>query len=162
MHRTRCIFALLDPGKYGVSMGYITQSSLAAALIAIGEVGIAKENDAALREYYAPEYVLHLPGADIDFTALREYFSALRAAFENLAVRRALIIGEGRYLAARTIFSGTFAHVFKHASVGELPPTSRYVEWEVMNIFRYDDGDRLAEEWVQTDSKIFLEKLGAS
>ncbi len=30
-----------------------------------------------------------------------------------------------------------------------------------MNVFRYDDDDRLAEEWVQTDSKIFLQKLGA-
>lgn len=142
-------------------MTYITQSSLAAGLITIGETAIAKEDDTALRGYYASAYVLHLPGADIDFSALRDYFSALRSAFENLAVRRALIIGEGRYLAARTIFSGTFSKVFVHPSVGELAPTGRYVEWEVMNIFRYGDDDRLEEEWVQTDSRIFLQKLGA-
>jgi len=29
-----------------------------------------------------------------------------------------------------------------------------------MNIFRYDEQGRLAEEWVQTDSRTFLEKLG--
>ena len=43
-------------------MAYITQSSLSAALIAIGETAIAKEDDAALRDYYALGYVLHLPG----------------------------------------------------------------------------------------------------
>ncbi len=112
-------------------MAYLTKSPLAAALIAIGENAIAKEDDAALRDYYASAYVLHLPGADIDFVALRNYFAALCVAFENLAVRRASIIGEGRYLAARTIFSGTFAHSFVHSSVGELPPTSADVDWEV-------------------------------
>jgi hypothetical protein len=144
-----------------VTVAYITQSSLAAALIAIGETAIAKEDDGALRDYYTSDYVLHLPGADIDFMSLRGYFAALRAAFENLAVRRAFIIGEDRYLAARTIFSGTFTRPFIHASVGELPPTGANTEWELMNVFRYDDDDRLAEEWVQTDSRIFLQKLGA-
>jgi predicted ester cyclase len=144
-----------------VTVAYITQSSLAAALIAIGESAIANEDDAALRDYYALGYVLHLPDADIDFISLRDYFAALRAAFENLAVRRAFIIGEDRYLAARTIFSGTFTRSFVHPSVGEVPPTGTDVEWEVMNVFRYDDDDRLAEEWVQTDSRVFLRKLGA-
>jgi len=31
----------------------------------------------------------------------------------------------------------------------------------VINTFRYDDG-RLAEEWVQTDYRSFLKKLGAA
>jgi predicted ester cyclase len=141
-------------------MAYITKSSLAAGLIAIGETAIANEDDAALRDYFAPGYVLHLPGADIDFPTLRAYFASLRASFDHLAVRRALIIGDGRYLAARTIFSGTFAHAFTHATAGVLQPTGQHVEWELMNIFRYDDNDRLAEEWVQSDSRIFLQKLG--
>jgi predicted ester cyclase len=142
-------------------MGYVTQSTLAATLIAIGETAIAQEDDVALREYFASEYVLHLPGTDIDFLTLRSYFAALRAAFDDFAVTRALIIGEGRYLAARTIFSGVFARAFMHPSAGELQPTGTYVEWEVMNIFRYADDDRLAEEWVQSDSRLFLQKLGA-
>jgi predicted ester cyclase len=142
-------------------MAFISQTSLAAGLIAIGETAIAKEDDAALRDYFAPGYVLHLPGGDIDFMTLRAYFSSLRDAFTDLAVKRALLIGDGRYLAARTIFSGVFAHPFTYHSAGVLQPTGQLVEWEVMNMFRYDENDRLAEEWVQNDSRIFLQKLGA-
>jgi predicted ester cyclase len=142
-------------------VAYITQNPLAAGLIAIGETGVAREDDAALRAYFAPGYVLHLPGADIDFMTLRAYFSSLRDAFADLAVTRAFIIGEDRYLAARTIFSGTFAHAFMHPTAGELAPTGKFVEWQVMNIFRYDAADKLAEEWVQNDSGIFLQKLRA-
>jgi predicted ester cyclase len=133
---------------------------LAQGLIRIGETAITKENDAALRAYFAPEYVLHLPAGDINFEQLLGYFAALRAAFPDLAIRRAIIVAEGRYLAARTIFSGTFANVFTQSPAGALQPTGRPVEWELMNIFRYDEQGCLAEEWVQTDSNTFLEKLG--
>jgi predicted ester cyclase len=133
---------------------------LAQGLIRIGETAIAKENDDALRAYFAPGYTLHLPAADINFEQLRLYFAALRAAFPDLAIRRPIIIGEGPYLAARTTFSGTFVNVFAQSPAGALNPTGRQVEWEIMNIFRYDEQGRLAEEWVQTDSRTFLEKLG--
>jgi predicted ester cyclase len=141
------------------AVAYITQNPLATGLIAIGKTAIAKEDDAALRAYFAPGYILHLPGADIDFMTLRAYFASLRDAFDDFTVTRAFIIGEDRYLAARTIFSGTFARPFMHAIAGELPPTGKFIEWQVMNIFRYDAADKLAEEWVQNDSRIFLEKL---
>ena len=32
---------------------------------------------------------------------------------------------------------------------------------ERMNIFRYDDAGRLAEEWIQTDNRSVLRQLGA-
>jgi hypothetical protein len=32
----------------------------------------------------------------------------------------------------------------------------------VIHTFRYDDDGRLAEEWVQTDSRILLAKLGVT
>jgi hypothetical protein len=32
---------------------------------------------------------------------------------------------------------------------------------ELMNIFRYDEQGRLAEEWVQTDNRGRLRQLGA-
>src|ERR1700747_1874125 len=121
---------------------------LAQGLIRIGETAIAKENDDALRAYFAPGDTLPLPAADINLEQLRRYFAALRAAFPDLAIRRPIIIGEGPYLAARTRFSGTFVNVFTQSPAGALNPTGRQVEWEIMNIFRYDEQGRLAEEWV--------------
>ena len=135
------------------------QNPLVEGLIRIGETAIVKNDDGGLRAYYAQRYVLHRPGGDLDFDQLKAYFAALRAAFPDLQIQRALVIAEGRYLAARTIFSGTFANVFTQSPVGELQPTGLHVQWELMNIFRYDGDDRLAEEWVQYDSSLFLKIL---
>lgn len=32
--------------------------------------------------------------------------------------------------------------------------------YRINNIFRYNDGGQLAEEWAQYDSRLFLESLG--
>jgi hypothetical protein len=55
-----------------------------------------------------------------------------------------------------------FTGVFMQSLVGPLPPHGRAVGWEVINVFRFDADGRLAEEWVQTDYRSLLEKLGAS
>jgi predicted ester cyclase len=140
---------------------FITTHPRAPELIRIGEEAIAKENDALLRQYFAPDYVFHGPGADLDYEALRAYFASLRGAFSDLRITRAMIIGEGDYLAARTMFSGVFTGVFTLSPVGRLEPHGQAVEWEVMGIFRYNADGRLAEEWVQTDERGLLQKLGA-
>lgn len=137
----------------------MSRSPFAEPLIRIGETAIAQEGDAALDAYFASGFVFHGPGGDRTYSQLKAYFASLRAAFTDLQVRRAAIIGEGAYLAARTIFSGTFTHVFTQSPAGRLQPNGRHVEWEVMNLFRYDDEGRLAEEWVQSDYRELLEKL---
>ena len=139
----------------------MSRNPLAEPLIRIGESAIARENAAALDAYFAPDFKFHGPGGDLTYHQLKAYFAALRAAFTNLQVRRAAIIGEGSYLAARTIFSGTFANVLAQSPVGPLKPHGQHMEWEVMNLFRYNDEGRLAEEWVQYDLRGFLQKLGA-
>ena len=138
----------------------MSKSPLAEPLIQIGEIAIAKENDAALDAYFSPDFKFHGPSGDLSYGELKSYFASLRAAFTNLQVRRAAIIGEGPYLAARTIFSGTFAKVFTRSPVGPLQPNGRHIEWEVMNLFRYNDDGSLAEEWVQYDLRSLLQKLG--
>jgi hypothetical protein len=42
---------------------------------------------------------------------------------------------------------------------GPTEPHFQPVEWEVMNIFRFDNEGRLAEEWVQTDAATLQEQL---
>jgi hypothetical protein len=48
-----------------------------------------------------------------------------------------------------------------HSPVGTLPPDGAHVVFELINIFRYDDQGRLAEEWVQTDNRSRLRQPGA-
>jgi hypothetical protein len=49
-----------------------------------------------------------------------------------------------------------------HSPVGPLPPNGQRVTFQLMNIFRYDDQDRLAEEWIHTDQRSVLTQLGAA
>jgi predicted ester cyclase len=142
--------------------GFISDSPLARGLIRIGDEAIAREDDAKLRDYYAEDYVFHGPGGDLGFEELGAYFASLRAAFSNLRIVREQIIADGRFLAARNTFSGDFTDVFTSSPIGPVKPSGQHVEWEVINTFRYDDDERLAEEWVQTDYRSFLAKLGVT
>jgi predicted ester cyclase len=142
--------------------GFISDSRLARELIRIGDEAIATEDDAKLRAYFTDDYVFHGPGGDLKFAELSAYFASLRAAFSNLRIVREQIIVEGNFLAARTAFSGDFAGVFMYSPIGRVEPTGQHLEWEVIGTFRYDDGGRLAEEWVQTDYRSFLTKLGVT
>ena len=142
--------------------GFISDSPRARDLIRIGNEAIAREDEAKLRAYFAEDYVFHGPGGDLTFEQLRAYFASLRAAFSGLRLVREQIIAEGKFLAARTIFSGRFTGVFAQSPIGSVEPTGEPVEFEVVGIFRYDEDGRLAEEWVQTDYRGLLTKLGVT
>jgi predicted ester cyclase len=148
--------------KGGTLPGFISDSPLAQNLIHIGDEAIASENDAKLKDYFAEDYVFHGPGSDLSFDQLRAYFASLRAAFRNLQIVREQIIVDGNFLAARTTFSGDFVGTFTYSPIGPVDPTGQHLEWEVIGTFRYDDEGRLAEEWVQTDYRSFLTKLGVT
>jgi len=142
--------------------GFISDSPLARDLIRIGNEAIAREDAPALRAYFREDYVFHGPGADLGFDELNAYFASLRAAFKGLRLVREQIIVEGNFLAARTTFSGDFTGLFTYSPIGPVEPTGQHLEWEVIGIFRYDDEGRLAEEWVQTDYRGLLVKLGVT
>ena len=63
-------------------------------------------------------------------------------------------------VACQTWIEGTFVGEFTHSPVGRLPPNGQRVVWDLINIFRFGDEGRLAEEWVRTDSRSFLRQLG--
>ena len=101
------------------------------------------------------------PG-DLSFDELSAYFASLRAAFSDLRIVREQIIADGNFLAARNTFSGDFTGVFTYSPIGPVAPTGQHLEWELINTFRYDENGRLAEEWVQTDYRGLLTKLGVT
>ena len=131
-------------------------------LIRVGEQELTGEDEAAVDAYFAPDFAFHGPdGADSDYEGLKAYFASLRAAFDDLTISRGIVVAEGDYVACQTTITGTFVREFTHSPVGPLPPNGERVMIELMNIFRYDDQGRLAEEWVQTDNRSRLRQLGA-
>jgi predicted ester cyclase len=131
-------------------------------LIRVGELELTGEDEAEVDAYFAPEFVFHGPdGAELDYQGLKGFFASLRAAFDDLTISRGIMVVEGDYVACQTTISGTFVREFTHSPVGPLPPNGNRVVLELINIFRYDDQGRLAEEWVQADNRSRLRELGA-
>jgi predicted ester cyclase len=67
---------------------------------------------------------------------------------------------DGNFVTSRTVMAGRFDKEFAYTPIGAVEPNARRVRWELINIFRYTDEGRIAEEWVQTDTHEFLRQLG--
>jgi predicted ester cyclase len=141
----------------------VTRDELVQGLIRIGELEVSGEAEAEVDAYFAPGFRWHGPdGAELDYEGLKGYFAALRAAFDDLTIERGIVVVEGDHVACQTTIAGTFVREFTHSPVGPLPPNGNRVVFELMNIFRYDDEGRLAEEWVQTDHRSRLRQMGVN
>lgn len=129
-------------------------------LIRIGDVGIAKGDQAELLRFFHPEFRFHGPtGAELGRAQLLGYFAACRSAFDGFTVARQMLMSDGGdHLAARTRFSGTFARRF--TGLGEpIEPNGRPFEYRLLNIFRYARNGQLIEEWAQYDTRSFIDQL---
>jgi predicted ester cyclase len=140
----------------------MSRDELVSGLVRIGELEVSGEDQSEIDAYFAPDFRFHGPdGRELDYEGLQAYFASLRAAFDDRAIKRGIVVVEGDYVACQTTITGTFAREFTHSPVGPLPPNGQRVTFELTNVFRYDDEGRLAEEWIQTDSRSVLRQLGA-
>jgi predicted ester cyclase len=134
-----------------------------ARMIRAGALEVSGEDlDEAATYFDTERFRFHGPGgADADFDGLSAYFASLRAAFDDRSIRRGIIVAEGDHVACQTWIEGTFAREFTASPVGSLPPNGARIVFDLMNIFRFDDRDRIVEEWVRTDQRALLRDLGA-
>ena len=141
----------------------IPPDTLKKRLIRAGELLVSGENMAELKNYFnTTDYRFHGPdGHESNCSQLFDYFKAYRAAFDNLSIKRGLIVKEGDFIACQTWITGKFTREFTMSPVGKLPPNGKRVVQEIINIFRFDDHGRLVEEWVQGDNRSYLRQLGA-
>jgi predicted ester cyclase len=140
----------------------MSRNELVSELVRIGELEVTGDDQAVVDAYFAPDFRFHGPdGRELDYNGLQSYFGSLREAFDDRTIKRGIVIVEGNYVACQTTIEGTFVREFTQSPVGPLPPNGQRVTFELTNIFRYDDDGRLAEEWIQTDSRSVLRQLGA-
>jgi|SRR5579859_433930 len=98
-------------------------------------------------ELFAPDFVdrsteEQAPGPE----GVRQFVSAMRADFPDLAIRIDDLIAEGDKVVIRTTWQGT--HQGGYAGVA---PTGRQIKRTMIQIFRLADG-RLVEEWNEGES----------
>jgi len=140
----------------------LDREELVSGLVRIGELQITGDDQAVVEDYFAPGFAFHRSdGRELDYDGLQAYFASLRAAFDDRTITRGIIIVEGNYVACQTTITGTFVRQFTQSPVGMLPPNGQRVTFELTNIFCYNDEGRLAEEWIQTDTRSVLRQLGA-
>ncbi|MGW6796512.1 ester cyclase [Streptomyces chartreusis] len=132
----------------------------ARALVRIGREAIAVEDNEKLDAYFADDFAFHGPDGDMTYAQLRDFFAAMRDAFEGFGCERRTIVSEGEYIASRTCMSGRFTAPFKASPIGTIEPTGQPIRLELINTFRYHENGQLAEEWVQYDNVAFLRQLG--
>jgi len=153
-------FALGRTDENDLSAEDLSLSRRVRELIRIGNVGIAREDNAALAAFFHPRFRFHGPSGELTREQLWDYFAACRAAFDDFTVTRQAVVSDGGdYLATRTRFAGKFVRTFSGSGEGPLAPNGKRFEYRVINIFRYAPNGQLAEEWVQYDTNAFLAQL---
>jgi predicted ester cyclase len=130
------------------------------ALIRIGRDAISNENPSALRAYFSEEFEFHGPDGDLGFEELSGFFSQMRNAFTDYYCERYEIVSTGNLIGCRTEMGGIFENSFDTTPVGTVQPHGKQVTLMLINMFRYDEDGRLAEEWVQYDNLEWLRQLG--
>jgi predicted ester cyclase len=141
----------------------LAQAVLVTIVDRVGELLVAGDRLTELASYFDTDgFRSHGPdGFETDFSGTLDFFKALRAAFDNRSIRRGVITAEGRHVACQTWIDGTFVREFTHSPIGPIPPNGQRVTWDLINMFRFDDHGRLAEEWSRTDNRSLLRQLGA-
>lgn len=139
-----------------------TRDELVARLVRAGELEVSGEDPAEAATYFdTEEFRFHGPdGVESDFAGLDAYFASVREAFDDRSIRRGVVLVEGDHVACQTWIEGTFVREFTQSPVGPLPPNGERVVFDLINIFRFDDRGRLVEEWVRTDNRGLLNRLG--
>jgi len=137
--------------------------TLVKRMVRAGELMISGKNPAELATYFDTEkFRFHSSdGNEYNYSQLMQYFESYRAAFDNRSIKRGIIIKEGKYISCQTTIQGDFLREFAGSPIGKLSPNGRTAAYSLINIFRFDDQGRLAEEWVQVDYRNFLKDLQA-
>lgn len=138
----------------------ISYDERSRALVHIGRAAIAQENPAALREYFSEGFTFHGPGTEMDFSQLEVFFGQMRATFTDFYCERYEIVSSGSLVGCRTEMGGVFDAPFEMTPYGAVQPHGREVALTLMNMFRYDEDGKLAEEWVQYDNIEWMHRLG--
>jgi len=128
--------------------------------VKIGRDAIDQENPPALRAYFSEDFEFHSPDGDLDFYGLENFFGQMRDAFDGYYCERYAIASSGSFIGCRTEMGGIFHAPLDSTPFGTVQPHEGKVTLTLINMFRYDNKGKLAEEWVQYDNLEWMRQLG--
>jgi steroid delta-isomerase-like uncharacterized protein len=108
-------------------------------------------------ELLTDDFVEHaaMPGMANDRSAVRDYFTMVRAAFPDMRVEVHHMIAEGDLVAAYTTTHGTHKGDFMG-----IPATGKKVSIPGVDIVRFNDRGKAVEHWTVADQLVMMQQLG--
>jgi predicted ester cyclase len=112
-------------------------------------------------ELYAPDYLNHGYGDDLTLETYQAAIAAMQAALTDFHAEIEVLIAEDDWAASRVVFSGTFENAWV---MGEetIEPNEEPVEWTLNILHRFDENDKMVEDFTAFDSLGLLVQLDAS
>lgn len=129
------------------------------AIIQLQDEAITPGDFDLLAELTASDYVQHNPMGDFNREQAVALLEGLHSAFSDFTIIRRQLVAEGDLVATHITISGVFDHELASAN-GAIPPTGKPIKLDIINMFRFDQDGKIAEEWAQFDNLGFLTQLG--
>ncbi len=129
------------------------------AIYRLQDEAITPGNFDLMHELVSADYVQHNPMGDFNADQATALLSGLHSAFSDFKITRAQAVAEGDFVSTRITISGIFDHELASAG-GAVPPTGKPIALNIINMFRFDQDGKIAEEWAQFDNLGFLTQLG--
>ena len=118
------------------------------------EDGINKGDIDLHADAFAPGYVNHYNGRDLDVEAFKHIYGEFVAGFPDLNTTIEDIFADGDKVAVRHTYRGTH-----RAPWMGIPPTGKAVTVTATDLYHMRDG-KIVEEWVEMNLLSLLQQLG--
>lgn len=112
-----------------------------------------EKNSGVVDELFAPDAIIYDSGVPLPNLG-KEFFTMIRTAFPDIRVTADDMVAERDKVALRWTSIGTH-----RGELQGIPPTNRQVTVTGITIYRFV-GDRIVEEWNNTDTLGMLKQLG--
>ncbi len=120
------------------------------------EQGINAQDDAAIRETIAKDYVNHdMPAPSPGSEGFRQVIGMFRAAFPDMRVNLEDVLADGDKVVTRGFFTGTHQGDFMG-----VPASGASIRVSYIDMWRIADG-KAVENWVRLDMLSLMQQIGA-
>jgi predicted ester cyclase len=121
---------------------------------------INDKNTELVPEIFAPNYIGHLPQSDFNWDRMTidtylELPLLLHASIPDIRVTPEIVFVSDDWVVMRGILSGTF-----QSELYDISPTRDQINISFTSLYRFNDENQIAEEWISYDTHLFVQQFG--
>lgn len=121
---------------------------------------INDKNTELVPEIFAPDYIGHLPQSDFNWDSMTidtylELPLLLHASIPDIRVVPEILFVSDDWVAMRGTLSGTF-----QSELYDISPTRDQINISFTSLYRFNDENQIAEEWISYDTHLFVQQFG--